>query len=958
MDNVPSCILALRRCAVGHAGLEEISQVAIDTRTALGKSKRWVVGKISRVVFKTKAALGKSKRWSAVLHRWGDILVLALLGGSITALVLRILPDCTELPSFIKATWLPSLIILVGACLVFGRKRFPAWAGIRHLPFYPPAWLAGLFSFIALCIYLSLYPAASMGAKCALFDDPLILQSYLRSTATWSSLAVVVVVLMSAWVGSSLLGTRSDLNKARKELGLRSLPSAGWRASRNLLASNFNELKKWLQDDQPINRPHLDGFGRTPIAQRLFSRLTTTEDKGPTVALIGGLGSGKSSILNIVIYQLLASRVLGKKVGLVRISLWPFDTVNAAIRGVLEAVTEELRHHVNTGPIAGLPDEYVEIIENAGVGWAGLFKSSRSPVAVLADYDAIASAIGLHLILWIEDLERFSGTITKEEHQEVERLGPIRSLLYILSEFNSFQVVLASASLSTRFDIEKIARIVEMVPSLEPMSVWGVLSRFRDGCMQELVGLIDPATPDARRHLSSPADSSSLEFLLQAGSINSLPLALATLCNNPRRLKYGLRHCLDAWMRLKGEIDFDDIFAMSILRSAEPDVFALVGLFIDDLRDGVRRSPRTTTREETLFAKKLGELLGKEASARRTAIEEVLGFVFPGWQLGEPPSRLRYGKPQGLAVRTPRDYWARYLALASIEDAEKDQSILSAIEAWKNQAPSALVRMLVSNDRLDVVEAFVGVSLGKEHLVRLLGEVVLAEIDRSVKDWGAEQPPAVVSLWRAMLSRVPAQSLLVEVLQNLLPSVVEKNLSLAHTIIYLFAHREPSVTPLLPDANIEQLNQRFRALLVEVFRSGGPDQLVQALEDGSAFALYWSCWGLARVRQHDFSDVPFEGWPEFSEIVLAAAEKDPVVMLPQIVPFVTDRQDKISLDDGEFRPLATYSFDDGLARRLFSYDRLMRILAPKIAFASSSEELRLRYEVAHEAGIRHVAGHG
>jgi hypothetical protein len=82
------------------------------------------------------------------------------------------------------------------------------------------------------------------------------------------------------------------------------------------------------------------------------------------------------------------------------------------VRGILGELTKELARHVNVAELAGLETEYTKLIAKAGGIWSGLAevgKAGKTPSDLLNKYHHIATAINLHVVLWVEDLERFSG---------------------------------------------------------------------------------------------------------------------------------------------------------------------------------------------------------------------------------------------------------------------------------------------------------------------------------------------------------------------------------------------------------------------------------------------------------------------------------------------------------------------------------------------------------------------
>jgi hypothetical protein len=90
----------------------------------------------------------------------------------------------------------------------------------------------------------------------------------------------------------------------------------------------------------------------------MAKRLTQNRE-APTMAVVGILGSGKSTIRALVAYHLRHT----PRVRLVHVSLWPFDSAEGVVRGILRAILDELGRHVNVLSLVGLTEDYITAIE-------------------------------------------------------------------------------------------------------------------------------------------------------------------------------------------------------------------------------------------------------------------------------------------------------------------------------------------------------------------------------------------------------------------------------------------------------------------------------------------------------------------------------------------------------------------------------------------------------------------
>ncbi|WP_426730613.1 P-loop NTPase fold protein [Myxococcus faecalis] len=851
-----------------------------------------------------------------IRQRWFEIAALSLPAAGITHLILQHTPLCKTFTEHTHWIWIPSFAVLYGASHIWGRNRLSAWSGLRHFWRYPPPWAAAILGFLWLTLYLANLPRTADTLAC-----PGLKSDELSATlsSTWPLIFIGAccfgIILITATCIADCVHCPQEPETHKKTSQEKTLTPLS-------LTENFDELRAWIQHDTPIQHPHLDAFNRRPTALRIVERIRGTTTPPPTIALIGELGSGKTSILHLITHELKNSGPINQNIIVTQISLWPFETIDAAIRATLSAITREISHHINTIPMSGLSDEYINTIEKANAGWISFFRNHRSPLAIISDFDKVATALELRIVLWIEDLERFAGPPTASTI-ESERLGPIRSLLHMFSDTKCIQLILASTHLGTKFDIEKIARFIEPLPTIDHRTTWPIIKAFIDACWLPR-DFIDPAITSVRQELhgKKATHTPSQSALLLPYEMN-LPIALATICSNPRKLKFGLRHCLDAWETLRGEIDFDDLLVVSLLRAAEPELFAIITDSIDELRSEIRRTHSTSTAPESNFAKAFSTLTATTSSPRKLALERALDFVFPNWQ--EPGKTTpRKTKPQGISTKHHRNYWERYLTLTIPPKDQRDQPVLGAVVDWKEGRNKQLIELLTKGTQVDPIESFIETMLAPNDLLRLLKELVLAEVERTPADWMANEPAGLVAIWRTLLDHPNEQ--LPQVIEEILIAITPRNVQLAYDIIYLFLTRDSSNVPeLLPREAADKLKSKFQSLLKESF-TDSPTKLAAALRDANPYVLLWSAWGLRNVRERAFVGLPFPDWSLFSKTLLDAAEASPTVVFPQIVPFLVDSENQIKQIQGQYHETIKFTTNKERASRLFDIKRLFDIV--------------------------------
>jgi hypothetical protein len=631
------------------------------------RAGRWTVGRT---------------RLAATAKRWIDVLLLGGAAYGIVALIAVSTKTCRRVEALPVWGWVPIVALAAPLVVNAARGRRLGWTGLRHLPCYPPPWIAALLGSALLVVHASV---SSLGTK-AFGCELAALPSVSRTQTALLSISVVAVVIV-AW-----LGARAAARRSRVGQGSRAGSDA---ITANTLAADFARLLKWLATDDPVRTPDADVFERYPMAQRLVTHFRNPAK--PTVALVGPVGSGKTTVGALAQYEL--RRVYGESgIEFVSVSVWPYESVEAAVRGILVAVDEVLSRHIVTAPLIGLSSEYAQAVEAAGGVLSApgrLLRATRSPSEILKTYDEAASAIGLRIVLWVEDLERFAGAASGKSSDT--RLAPVRALLAELGACGSIQVVLAVAGTTAQFDLEKLARHVEWIQPVREETALALLRSFRHGCLQT-AQVLDPGENSRDELWPDDFDPRRLASAREVG-VMSPERALAGLCSTPRALKQGLRACRDAWRHLAGEVDFDDLLMMSLLRVSHVDVFELVNEHIRDLQYGekklgeTRAQPSGGTRE-TKFARRLRKPLKTVPRARREAVETILTAVFPRWRDGKTNTKL---KPQGFAQERT-SYWDRYMYVAPPPDEEGDQRMMRVLVAWRGGRDSGeLVRLLLTS---------------------------------------------------------------------------------------------------------------------------------------------------------------------------------------------------------------------------------------------------------------------
>ncbi len=631
-----------------------------------------------------------------------------------------------------------------------------------------------------------------------------------------------------------------------------------------------------------------------------------------------------------------------KRAQIVAVELWPYETTRAAVQGVLSSLVEALSQDVGVVGLRGLPSAYSEIIGASGGLGAALVRMQglpSTPRALLERIDEISTAIGARYIVWIEDLERFAGGAVSpgaETAEEAERLAPLRALLLALDGLDCISVITATRSLDQRFDLEKIARYVELLPALAPEQVASILASFRAGCLGT-TPIVD-AVSDAQIGRIKFPDGAETYAMLRGffgHDSGSIGVALPKMVTTPRALKQGLRQCLDTWEKLRGEIDFDDLLVMSLVRVRFPNAFSAISRHIDFLRDAFG----TETADREVAAAWENDLVAAVADERdRALIHKAIEFVF-----SVEKSR---SKPQGLSAHGHADYWRRFLDVPELAEHDRDQPILRTLVAEDNERVLALV---LDPTTSTAVEDFAN-KLTTRRVVALFEPLVRELAQRNAATWNTtgdffnDRPPGLTAVWRMWLDRSRrgeiSPQVVTEAVKNTYQVAVPRNLDLVDEIEHWFVSGSGEDIEFFRGAPAlrAELKQYLRTLILSTYE-GKPDALAGSVRGAAPAVLLRLSWGLERVRAKDYTGIPFDDWPKFAATILDAARMHPDVMLPQVAALICREEAVVQRDI-----VHQYVFDEDLATRLFGATDAVLVLF--VGRLSSTDE-----RVSHAAAV-------
>jgi hypothetical protein len=809
--------------------------------------------------------------------------------------------------------------VVLATSLVFipiAKGRVLAWLGLRHFFSYPPLWVALIVGFV-----VCLLPPIRAAPLLPVFEAPSAVPLALSAVGVGVLLVAVASILISRlrMVRYPSLGSDTSLTiKSVREL-----------------QTDLNALQAWLNDTRPVSNPDEALFSHAAQARRIASKLqgvnpTSGGSTDAAVILLGPRGSGKTTLGKLVQRELEKDTRASPRTVLCSVSAWSYQTPDALLAGLIDAVLSQLKAHVNVLGLTGLSSAYLRAARAAGekLRWATELIEERSdPTRVLKRLEPILGALDLRIIVWLDDLERYADVPERKTH-----LNGVRALLDQFTEIHGISFVLASEDLADGFDLSKLGLFVERVRPLDIREVENIISLFRGNCLG--LHFIDPASSQARRHLALRPDT-------RHGLNVQNPLrSLSSVLNTPRALKHSLRRTWSVWMNLFGEIDFDDVLIIDAIREQAPVLFMFINRKIASFRSSFdlhRNSSGQHAREEearVAFHAEYQEALGVLAPEIQDHVDFLIRYVFPN-SFGE----VRFGdseRPQGFSSHKATDYWDRYLSEA-VETgiAWTDQDTIKMIQEWESapQCDMPLPVRLAGGDDEDLKFEQFAESIPREMLPSLLEHTVQAIISRERSPWknnqgpmdSGEPPPGFVSIARMCdTGSTKLTAGIHDAVKKCLPIVVEKDLRLANDLMYWFGAR----LLLASEPASEELRDVYVRCILDNYVPGTEHRLVVAVDHKWVCTIAQLLWPV-RDRQRGNPPHPeWKLWRTFCDVLLKGAREAPEVILPQIALALTESSRAVIRDpEDEMHEEQRAQFDEERARALFDIEELMPLLA-------------------------------
>jgi len=812
-----------------------------------------------------------------------------------------------------------------------------------------PVWLFGVLSFLFMELYL--------------FKD----EEYYRTDVIAKAMCVTIGTFAIGGVIAYVINLFCDYTEGKRST----------KAETDLdgNAKDFDEVIKdpkmlieWIQKEEPIEEPSRDYFDMAVFARRIEYILRRTPVK--TIGLVGPYGSGKSSILKMVEYYIENTQKLkddnrapGSKdfypsqdVIICWVSGWGFREGTAA-QHVLQAATKQLGKHTDCLSITTLPTKYGRAIGDSGNVLARIISNMlcgwQSPIDILKKLDVLLDRIEKRMVIFLEDIDR--------NKREDVFFNEISALLDGLKELKNVTFVLAIGEEHKGQEVLiKTSEHIETIPNLDRRLLIRMCETFRDHCLLKLDKNVRFNIDGKRDEHTGFKRSKFMEEFAEIDERLEKPIDYVTeLLNNPRVAKLSLRRSYQGWEKLCGEIDFDELFMVNVIRSAAPEVFMFINENIasfqylssidENSKDRADKS-RDKLKDEL---KKISE--GKEWNYE--ALNKIIDYLFRGWtepaHTMYPDMRKSERKYQHIENSWPTDYWARLMREELSPREVRDQEILFALDEWNKDRHSKVFRDMNMRDALISGQEVWDKALqfkeriNEKTLRDLAKEQFRITLQKEKNKASHENCPAV-GKWFLLEPNPPSldskewRDWFYEQIKMALPV----SLGYANDLYHFWVDPERYRPIELRSKIVEEAKRIY---------GGNPETLVKAI-DPELFSVTHFARECSESKQGGPGFKP-EEWQWLGDALLAGAKIKQEIIVPQIVLLVGNIDIRPGKRTGKVH---SYELGEDLAKGLFGkkIKQLMELIAEDIDLSSYDSDIKVYIQLAQNWAKKWLSDQG
>ncbi|HEV7280827.1 MAG TPA: P-loop NTPase fold protein [Pirellulaceae bacterium] len=579
--------------------------------------------------------------------KWWLLVTLCILVGVLLLPAARLYPS--QLHEYVSGLGTPVtqlFIVAASFTLAYGLARLslPRLAHIQNFHTHPPAWSAFAIS-AAFIAYLDLRPQYSLGTYEATREEWLLYAA---------GAAVLAIVVLRAREGL-VVGKAA---KAHDE-------------ARSSALEDWQSFREWLRTEAPAR---FDYFDSMEFANRITRGLAAGRR---SFGVIGPFGAGKSSIINWIEDAIRSDPELRRRYLIVKHNSWGFESASAAVGSMLTSALEKAGERIDTFEIGSLPEAYRRTFSPAG-GFADtvtqvLFQRT-DPVTELRQLSDALADVDANLLLIVEDLDR-------NDSQNFD----VQEVLGFLHQLRSVErlnfILTGGIGRGNTIDFARLCDHCEYVASLEEEAASHLIIAFRQQCTSQSNYQYEEIDPDQLSyHWTSSPGGGLLSGFREMTVLQAMVLILTT----PRAFRHALGRTFLSWESVYGEVSWDQLLALNVLRVGAPRHFDFIESRYARLHEPIDGRSSSTDRHAGIRAsvQRAWQDVTAESDVSEAAVMMLVEFLLPAapWWLS---SDHRASSSNRLSQGVYRQrYWRRAVEGRVRNLDVRDQVVIANTREW------------------------------------------------------------------------------------------------------------------------------------------------------------------------------------------------------------------------------------------------------------------------------------
>ncbi len=644
----------------------------------------------------------------------------------------------------------------------------------------------------------------------------------------------------------------------------------------NVNASTILELSdaqiiKWIKIEKPIKSPDQDLFQFNYLANRVYEKIN--EGIGTTLAIVGKFGSGKSSLIELIEGKSKDNQ--NKKLWFVKINCWGFEDSTKAQEIILKQTLVSLSKRVDCLSIYRIPARYIEAISKLNRyvdAFLTAFDASIDPLTELQKISLILLAVKARLIIIIEDTDRNGVKFNAED---------LEALLFRLKQVEGISFILTTDT-SSKVDFAKLCEYSESIPNLDVDQSLRIISTVRKFCLDSYLDDIHPISYEdsLRQDREGPDAISSPISLYQTTSWQD---SLVDLLSTPRYLKRTLRRTINAWERLHGEVDINELLIITALRETATPAFSFLNRHYQEIRS---LSPNSSDDHENRLSKnKIQNLkenwneIIERSNFDSTIVSILMREILPATDflfsnIYNPTTKTIQGIKNKDA---PIDYGERYFSESILENHIRDQSVLQTIKkinSGNSEGINDASKNIFESKIFSEILVYYGDRIEEDNLLPLLSSLYkLIRVKMGSKAY--HDKPGFIELWNYGRNKFPQlpgfKTWIYSEIRNSFPN----NIKFVNALCYWWCPYESQ------HIDTELVRQYICDLSKEYFKKLSSKDFANCFDEDYPWSLSW----LVFIEPRNEIDVSISNAPDWSwlgPVLIDASKEVPEKINPQI----------------------------------------------------------------------------